>query len=233
METHSYIRRRNQIQNYFNDTAVDAWKRLTSDAPLGRIRETVRAGRAEMRATLLGWMPDDLRGLRVLDAGCGTGALANEAAARGADVVATDLSHSLIEMARQRTPRMFGAGHVEFVIGDMLQPDLGEFDYVVAMDSLIHYSAPDMVAAVSQMAAKTRHALLFTYAPKTPALAVMHAIGRAFPRSDRAPAIEPISAPRFEELLESEPKLSSWYPSRTKRIASGFYKSQAVELVPE
>jgi magnesium-protoporphyrin O-methyltransferase len=233
METHSYLRRRDQIQNYFNDTAADAWKRLTSDAPLGRIRQTVRAGRDEMRATLIGWMPDDLRGVRILDAGCGTGALANEAAARGADVVATDLSSSLIEMARQRTPRTFGAGHVEFIVGDMLQPGLGEFDYVVAMDSLIHYSAPDMVAAVSRLAEKSKQGVFFTYAPKTPVLAVMHAIGRAFPRSDRAPAIEPISAFKLGELLNSEPKLGSWNMCRTARITSGFYKSQAVELVPE
>jgi magnesium-protoporphyrin O-methyltransferase len=232
METHTYLRRRDQIENYFNDTAADAWKRLTSDAPLGRIRQTVRAGRDEMRTTLLGWLPNDLRGLRVLDAGCGTGALANEAAARGADVVGTDISQSLIEIARQRSPRTFGVGNVEFIVGDMLQPGLGDFDYIIAMDSLIHYSAPDMVASIACLAAKARHALLFTYAPSTPALTVMHAIGRAFPRSDRAPAIEPISPFRLDALLRAEPKLRRWSLGRTKRVTSGFYKSQAVELVP-
>jgi hypothetical protein len=35
---------------------------LTSDAPVGRIRATVRAGRDRMRATLLSWLPQDLRG---------------------------------------------------------------------------------------------------------------------------------------------------------------------------
>jgi magnesium-protoporphyrin O-methyltransferase len=233
METHSYLRRRDQIQNYFNHTAAEAWSRLTSDVPLGRIRQTVRAGRDEMRKTLLDWMPADLRGMRILDAGCGTGALANEVAARGAEVVATDISGSLIEMARKRTPRTFGLGHVEFIVGDMLQTDLGDFDYIVAMDSLIHYAAPDMVAALAQLAAKAQRGLLFTYAPRTPALAVMHTIGRAFPRSDRAPAIEPISAFRLDELLESQPRLNAWSIRRTKRIASGFYKSQAVELVPQ
>lgn len=233
METPSYLQRRDQIRSYFNDTAADAWKRLTSDAPLGRIRQTVRAGRDEMRATLVGWLPDDLRGARILDAGCGTGAFARELAARGASVVATDLSSSLIEMAQQRSSQMSGRGSVEFVVGDMLQLASGRFDYVVAMDSLIHYSAPDMVAAVARLAKVSKHALLFTYAPRTPALAVMHTIGRVFPRSDRAPAIEPISPFCLDELLASEPKLNSWQMLRTKRISSGFYKSQAVELVPE
>jgi magnesium-protoporphyrin O-methyltransferase len=233
METHSYLRRRSQIENYFNNTAAETWKRLTSDAPLGRIRQTVRAGRDEMRATLLNWMPVDLRGVRILDAGCGTGAFANEAAARGADVVATDLSTSLIEIARRRSPQTFETGSVQFIVGDMLLPDAGKFDYVVAMDSLIHYSPLDMVAAVARLAAKAQHALLLTYAPSTPALAIMHTIGRAFPRSDRAPAIEPISSLRLEELIAAEPMLSSWYILRTKRISRGFYKSQAVELVLE
>ena len=82
----------------------------------------------------------------VLDAGCGTGALAIEAARRGAHVVAVDLSPTLIGLARERAPRDLGTGAVEFRVGDMLDPALGRFDYVVAMDSLIHYPAPDIVA---------------------------------------------------------------------------------------
>jgi magnesium-protoporphyrin O-methyltransferase len=72
----SYHDRRGKIEAYFDRTAVQAWARLTSDAPLGRIRSSVRAGRERMRETLLGWLPSDLHGLRLLDAGCGTGALA-------------------------------------------------------------------------------------------------------------------------------------------------------------
>ena len=87
----SYATRRGELETYFDRTAVDAWKRLTSDAPVGRIRATVRAGRDVMRAKLLSWLPADMKGLRLLDAGCGTGALAIEAARRGADVVIFDV----------------------------------------------------------------------------------------------------------------------------------------------
>ena len=59
-----------------------------------------------MRATLLAWLPADLRGRRLLDAGCGTGALALEAARRGAEVVAVDLSPTLVELAEDASPRM-------------------------------------------------------------------------------------------------------------------------------
>ncbi|NCW40500.1 MAG: magnesium protoporphyrin IX methyltransferase, partial [Betaproteobacteria bacterium] len=52
MQHSSYLERRGQIEAYFDRTAAKAWERLTSDAPVGRIRATVRAGRDQMRSTL-------------------------------------------------------------------------------------------------------------------------------------------------------------------------------------
>jgi magnesium-protoporphyrin O-methyltransferase len=184
-----------------------------------------------MRATLLGWLPEDMRGLRLLDAGCGTGALAIEAARRGAHVVAIDLSGTLVGLARERAPTDLGAGSVEFLVGDMLDPALGEFDHVVAMDSLIHYVAADTVRVLAGLAARTRASILFTFAPRTGPLAAMHAIGRLFPRGQRAPAIEPVALARLEEFVARQPGLEQWCTGRSERIASGFYTSQALELV--
>jgi magnesium-protoporphyrin O-methyltransferase len=69
MPTATYLERRGQIETYFDRTAAEAWRRLTSTEPVGRIRATVRAGRDQMRQTLLDWLPADLQGSRVLDAG--------------------------------------------------------------------------------------------------------------------------------------------------------------------
>jgi len=82
MQEHSYLEKRSQLQQYFDRTAFDAWAKLTSTAPVSGIRKTVRAGRDEMRKVLLSYLPADLHGQRVLDAGCGTGALAVELAKR-------------------------------------------------------------------------------------------------------------------------------------------------------
>ena len=68
MNSHSYVNRRSQLEHYFDRTAAETWSRLTSDAPVSRIRATVRAGRDRMRATLLEWLPADLAGVRLLDA---------------------------------------------------------------------------------------------------------------------------------------------------------------------
>lgn len=226
----SYLERRGEIATYFDRTAVDAWKRLTSDAPVGRIRATVRAGRDRMRATLLDWLPRDLSGCRLLDAGCGTGALAVEAAHRGAHVVAIDLSPTLVGLARERMPQGL-AGHIDFRSGDMLDPALGHFDHVVAMDSLIHYRPRDAVRVLSGLAARTSASLMFTFPPSTRALDAMHFVGRFFPRGNRAPAIEPVREAVLGRLIAEEDGLRAMAPLRSERVASGFYTSQAMELV--
>jgi magnesium-protoporphyrin O-methyltransferase len=226
----TYEQRRGQLETYFDRTAVEAWSRLTSDAKVSRIRATVRAGRDRMRRTLLDWLPADLAGARVLDAGCGTGALAVEAARRGAHVVAVDLSPTLVRLARERLPRDLGSGRIEFRVGDLLDSGLARFDHVVAMDSLIHYRARDAVRVLATLAARTERSLVFTFAPKTPVLAAMHAVGRLFPRSDRAPSIEPVGEAGIRRLLAAEPDLDAWRPVRTERITTGFYMSQGLEL---
>jgi magnesium-protoporphyrin O-methyltransferase len=231
MNTATYQHRRGEIEHYFDRTASQTWARLTSDAPVGRIRATVRAGRERMRATLLSWLPEDLQGRRILDAGCGTGALAIEAASRGADVVAIDLSPTLVALARERLPESLGSGSVHFCSGDMLDPQLGEFDHVVAMDSLIHYRAHDVVAALSRLAQRTRHSMVFTAAPRTPATMAMLTLGKLFPRGERSPAIEPIAPAALRRLMAADASLAAWHTGRCQPIAGGFYKSQALEWV--
>lgn len=221
-QTAAFATRRDALETYFDRTARDAWERLTSDAPVSGIRATVRAGRDRMRATILSWLPQDMRGMRLLDAGCGTGALAVEAALRGADVVAIDVAAGLIDVARRRAPAKL---RIDWRSGDMLAPDLGVFDHIVAMDSLIHYRPTDMAAAVIELASRASGSTVFTFAPQTPALAAMHALGKFFPRGDRAPAIEPVAERLLRELLR-ERRLG-----RSERVASGFYTSQALEVL--
>ncbi|MEY4363847.1 MAG: Magnesium-protoporphyrin O-methyltransferase [Pseudomonadota bacterium] len=227
----AYEQRREQIEHYFDRTAAQAWARLTSSEPLGRIRSTVREGRDRMRETLMSWLPQDMRGLRLLDAGCGTGALSALAAQRGAEVVAIDLSPTLVELAQQRLAQQQPelAARIRFCSGDMLDDALGEFDHVVAMDSLIHYPCEQIAQALDRLSQRTRQSLLFTFAPRTPLLAVMHRVGRLFPRSDRSPALEPVAQDRLHHALQSQWTQHTWQAQRSQRIAHGFYTSQAWE----
>ncbi len=231
MDNSTYQTRRGELEQYFDRTAADTWAKLTSTAEVSRVRATVRAGRDRMRATLLSYLPDDLHGQRVLDAGCGTGALAVEAARRGASVVAIDLSATLVNLARERAPSDLGSGSIEFRASDMLDPSLGRFDWVVAMDSLIHYQAADMAEMIARLSARAERGMAFTFAPRTPLLSVMWVMGKAFPRSDRSPAIEPIAEKQLRARLEAHPSMQSLRVGRSERIDSTFYISQAMELL--
>ena len=220
--------KRARLETYFDRTALDAWAAMTSDAPVSRIRATVRAGRQEMRDTLLSWLPQDLSGRRILDAGCGTGMLAIEAARRGAEVVGIDVSPQLIEIGKERLPEDV-KGKISLHAGDMLDAGFGDFDHIVSMDVLIHYESDQIAAATAKLAERTRHSMLFTFAPGTPLLRTARAIGQFFPKSDRSPSIIPVA----HDLLKA--RLSRSVPQaklgRDQRISRGFYTSHAQEVL--
>lgn len=219
---------RDRLAAYFDGTARKAWIDLTSDAKVSGIRATVRAGRERMRTVLLDWLPHDLRRTRLLDAGCGTGALAVLAARRGAEVTAIDIAGGLVEIGRERQPSYLAHGKIDWRVGDMLDPALGNFAHVVAMDSLIHYPTAEIVETVETLAERCTRSIVFTFAPHTPLLGAMHSIGQLFPRGNRSPALVPI---READLRERLAALPGWRIGRSERVVSGFYTSQALELV--
>lgn len=226
----SYETRRHEIARYFDKTAAGAWAKLTSDEPVSRIRQTVRVGRETIRNSILSWLPDDLTGVRILDAGCGTGAFAIDAANRGAKVTAVDISPSLIKIARSRSPDFTDkAGLVDFFWGDMLDPAFGDFDHIILMDSIIHYDSKEGIELIRELGKRCNKSIIFTFAPLTPILGTMITLGRFFPKSDRAPSIVPMTEGHVLRRINED--LPDWKVARVNRVSKGFYNSQAVELV--
>lgn len=214
-----------RVEDYFDRTATQTWERLTSDAPVSRVRETVRKGRDRMRATMLGQLPADLTGRRILDAGCGTGLASMELAARGAEVVAVDISPSLVEIAAKRTPDAL-RDQIRYHSGDMLDPALGEFDHVIAMDSLIYYEATDIGKALAALSPRVG-SIVFTVAPRTPFLMTFFTVGKLFPRSDRSPVMIPHAPARLSKAAAAAG--AGGQLSEIARITSGFYISTCLE----
>ena len=78
----------------------------------------------------------DVRGHAVLDAGCGSGPLAGDLVARGAQVTAFDASPAMVELARQRL-----GSTATVLVADVTAPlpfGTGEFDDAVAA-LVLHY----------------------------------------------------------------------------------------------
>lgn len=224
--TPTYGATRDRVEDYFDRTATKTWERLTSDAPVSGIRQTVREGRDRMRGIMLGRLPQDLRGKRILDAGCGAGQMTAELAARGAEVVAIDISPQLVEIARKRLPAHL-SDRVRFTSGDMLSESLGAFDHVMAMDSMIYYEADDLGRALAGLCPRVTSSIIFTVAPRTPFLMAFFGIGKLFPRSDRSPTMIP-HAPRN---LAKKTALNgaTGTISEIERVSRGFYISTCLE----
>jgi 2-polyprenyl-3-methyl-5-hydroxy-6-metoxy-1,4-benzoquinol methylase len=88
----------------------------------------------------------------VLDAGCGTGRVAIELAARGVTVTGIDLDARMIDAARAKTA---DAPNPTWVMGDVSAFDLGaQFDVVVAPGNVMIFVEPGTEArAVASLAA--------------------------------------------------------------------------------
>lgn len=79
----------------------------------------------------------------VLDAGCGTGRVARELAARGVDVAGVDADASMIEAARRRDP------HLAWTVADLGELALDrDFDVVVMAGNVPLFTPPGTQAAL-------------------------------------------------------------------------------------
>lgn len=223
----TYEATRDRVETYFDKSATKVWERLTSDAPVSGIRATVRAGRDRMRDVMLAELPTDLRGARILDAGCGTGAMSVELATRGAQVVAVDIAPELIKIAQARCPDHLRK-NISFHAGDMLQTGLGNFDHAVAMDSMIYYDEATLVSLLKANESRIRGKFIFTVAPRTPLLMAMFRVGKVFPRADRSPVMIPHKTAKLASDLRIagvQGKLAE-----VERVTSGFYISQCLRF---
>ena len=89
----------------------------------------------------------DVRGLRLLDLGCGEGGYTRELAKRGASVVGIDGSPRLIEVAKERGPNL---RYLCAKANDLMGVDAAGFDVVLAAMSLM--DVDDYEGAIREIA---------------------------------------------------------------------------------
>ena len=138
-------------------------------------------------------------------------------------MVGVDISPQLIDIATKRTPHKLDR-KISFSSGDMLNPALGAFDHVVAMDSMIYYTAADIGNILDGIVPRLGGRMIFTVAPRTPLLMLMWRAGKLFPRADRSPTMVPHTPAAIASKL-TRGKLHD-----LGRVTSGFYISSALEF---
>jgi len=108
----------------------------------------------------------------------------------------------------------------------MLDATDGMFDHVVAMDSMIYYTAPDIAAVLGKASPRVNGKFVFTLPPRTPALMAMWRVGKLFPRADRSPTMIPQTTAGVANALR-EAGIKGRL-SEIERVKSGFYISNAL-----
>jgi SAM-dependent methyltransferase len=100
------------------------------------------------------WKSMDLRGLNVLDYGCGNGEFSRVLARRGARVVGIDISPKLVEQASASAAKMGLNGSCpHFMVGDAHHTPFADntFDYVVGNGALHHLDLEMAYAEIARV----------------------------------------------------------------------------------
>jgi SAM-dependent methyltransferase len=122
---------------------------MWANGPYQRVTETLTDIHERVIETL-----DPQPGVKWLDLACGTGAVAELAAARGADVTGVDLSPGLIETASERAAEL--GLDIDYRVGDAERLDLEDGSYDAVSSTLGIMFAPDHEAAARELARVTR-----------------------------------------------------------------------------
>ncbi len=212
------------VKDYFNGTGFERWRKIYGTDTVNRVQADIRAGHQRTIATVLAWLPEDLRGVTVADVGCGTGSLTIPLAQRGARVRASDIAPKMVQEAKnQALPQRDAQGqfidrHIEFVVGD-LEELQGIYDVVICLDVLIHYPAGQAQAMLRHLAGCARDRLIVSFAPHTWFYSALKRVGSLFPGASKATRAylhpEPVMVATLTAL--------GWQLRQRAQISSRFY----------
>lgn len=217
-----------RLRHYFDGVGFERWSAIYGEAELSPVRRSIRTGHTAMLAEAEAWLASMPTLSSALDVGCGTGLFSMALARRGMQVTAVDLAPQMVAATAAAAAAAGLADRVrcqEAAIDDLR----GSFGLVTCFDVLIHYPPALFVPLLQHLVGLCADTLLFTYAPETPLLAVLHRIGGVFPHSQRRTAIEMIPAPVVRATLEG----CGMRVGRTRRVSSGFYHVTLVEALRE
>ena len=176
------------VQEYFNSTGFDRWRRIYGDGEVSKVQLDIRSGHQQTVETVLGWLSADgnLASLSICDAGCGVGSLSIPLAQAGAKVYANDISEKMVGEAKERAVAVLGdSGNLSFTVQD-LEALGGRYHSVICLDVLIHYPQDKAAQMISYLSSMAESRLILSFAPKTFSYSLLKKIGSFFPGASKA-----------------------------------------------
>lgn len=217
------------VQNYFNTTGFDRWRRIYGNGEVNKVQLDIRRGHQQTVDTVLSWLEADgnLKGLTLCDAGCGVGSLSIPLAAAGAQVTASDISEKMVDEARQRAQRVLG--QTENPVFEVLDLEAlhGHYHTVICLDVLIHYPQDQAAAMIEHLSSLAENRLILSFAPKTLGYSLLKKIGDFFPGPSKATRAYLHREQEIVQTLEA----AGWSIQRTAMTKTRFYFSRLLEVL--
>jgi SAM-dependent methyltransferase len=185
--------------------------------PYQRVTETI----ADVHEVVVERL-DPRPGLQWLDLACGTGAVAERAAARGAALTGIDLAPALVQTARERAAEL--GLEIDYRVGDCESLDVPDESFDAVSSTCGVMFAPDHAATARELARVTRRGGRIALASWTPTGGLARMFQMMAPFQPAPPPSSPFdwgSETRVRELLGDSFKLELEEHVSTLRVPSG------------
>lgn len=217
------------VKEYFNNTGFERWQRIYGDGEVNKVQLDIRTGHQQTVDTLLEWLKSDnnLDGLTVCDAGCGTGSLSIPLAQAGGIVYASDISEKMVGEAKEKAATLFGNNNNPTFAVEDLEKISGTYHTVICLDVLIHYPQQKIGEMISHLASRAQSRLILSFAPKTPCLSLLKKVGSFFPGASKATRAYLHREAEVVQILEAQ----GFKIERKAMTKTRFYFSRMLEAV--
>lgn len=218
------------VQEYFNSTGFDRWRRIYGNGEVNLVQRDIRNGHQQTVDRVLEWLQADgnLGGLLVCDAGCGVGSLSIPLGDAGAIVSASDISEKMVAEASQRARNQLitRASNINFTAQD-LEKLTGRYHTVICLDVLIHYPQNQAAEMISHLCSLAETRIILSFAPKTLALSVLKKVGEFFPGPSKTTRAYQHREEDIVKILSD----NGFTVSRQSMTSTRFYFSRLLEAL--
>jgi magnesium-protoporphyrin O-methyltransferase len=219
------------VQEYFNATGFDRWRRIYGEGEVNKVQKDIRIGHQQTVDKVISWLraDDNLTQLTVCDAGCGVGSLSIPLAQAGATVFASDISQKMVGEAEARAKATLGdTSNLSFAVQD-LEGLEGNYHTVICLDVLIHYPQDKANEMISHLASLANTRLILSFAPKTFLLSLLKKVGEFFPGPSKTTRAYQHKEADIIKILQD----NGFKIQRQEMTSTRFYFSRLLEAVRE